>query len=322
MTDIGSPYGNLARNAADLCAFTLVCRLGKLTLAARELRISQPSLSQRIRGLELRLQRDLFRRTSTGVALTSAGEELYRLLERPLDQTTQRFEEFRSARLHSRVLIAVDYAFASFWLLPRLPKLREDMGSFDLDILTSQDPLGVSGNDPDVTIYMADRRAASFSSTLLFPEEVSVVCSPTLAQRIGPLTGVEDLMAHQSLFLHLKSPDRHTPWFDWPGWLEELGLLQRKLSRETVFGTYEMIIKAAQSGQGIALGWHGLIDPMLTSGELVQILPETVASGRGYFIESIRSETGTRGAALADWICAEASRSSDFGPALKDHQVR
>lgn len=268
------------------------------------------------------MQRDLFRRTSTGVALTAAGDELYRLLERPLEQSARRFEDFRSARLQNRVLIAVDYAFASFWLLPRLPKLREDLGSFDLDILTSQDPLGVSGNDPDLTIYMADRRAASFSSTLLFREEVSAVCNPDLAQRIGPLSGVEDLMVHQSLFLHLKSPDRQTSWFDWPGWLEELGLLQRNLSRETVFGTYEMIIKAAQSGQGIALGWHGLIDPMLTSGELVQILPDKVASGRGYFIEIIRSETGTRGAALADWICAEARRSSECGPALKGPQLR
>lgn len=310
MTDIGSNYSKLARSAADLCAFMLVCQHGKLTAAARELRISQPSLSQRIKGLEQLLQRDLFRRTSTGVELTPAGDELYRLLEQPLEQSARRFEEFRSESRRRRVLIAVDYAFASFWLLPRLPQLRETLGSFDLDILTSQDPLGVSGQDPDLTIYMADRRAASFTATMLLPEIVSAVCSPALAQRLGPLTGVEDLITNQSLLLHLKSPDRHTPWFEWSGWLEELGVRQRSLVRETVFSTYEMIIKAAQGGQGIALGWHGLIDALLATGELVKILPQSVASDRGYFIDSTRKDIGARGTAVRDWICAEAGRSA------------
>ena len=309
MTDIGSHYGKLARSAADLCAFMLVCQHGKLTAAARELRISQPSLSQRIKGLEQLLQRDLFRRTSTGVERTAAGDELYRLLERPLEQSARRFEEFKSESRRRRVLIAVDYAFASFWLLPRLPQLREDLGSFDLDILTSQDPLGVSGQEPDLTIYMADRRAASFTATMLLPEVVSAVCSPALAQRLGPLSSAADLMAHQSLLLHLKSPDRHTPWFDWSGWLDEMGLRQRSLVRETVFSTYEMIIRAAQGGQGIALGWQGLIDTLLASGDLVQILPDLVASDRGYFIDSVRNDIGTRGAAVRDWICAEAQRA-------------
>jgi DNA-binding transcriptional LysR family regulator len=287
----------------------LVCRHGKLTTAARELRISQPSLSQRIKGLEQRLQRELFRRTSTGVELTAAGHELHRLLERPFEQSAQRFDQFRSDGLRNRVLVAVDYAFASFWLLPRLSKLREDLGSFDLDILTSQDPLGVSGHAPDLTIYMADRRSASFAATLLFPEEVSAVCSPALEQRLGPLRNAEDLLAHKALLLHLKSPDRQTPWFEWSGWLEELGQSQQSLGRETVFNTYEMIIKAAQSGQGIALGWHGLIDSLLASGELVQILPDRVTSDRGYFIESAGTDSSPRGAALADWIRAEARQN-------------
>lgn len=291
----------------------LVCRHGKFTVAARELRISQPSLSQRIKSLEEILQRDLFRRTSTGVELTPAGDELFRLLERPLEQTARRFREFQSDGQRRGVLLAVDYAFASFWLLPRLPRLRADLGSFDLDILTSQDPQGTTRHNPDLTIYMAERSVAPFSATLLLPEEVSAVCSPALAARLGPLAGVADLMRHQSLLLHLKSPDRHTPWFEWAGWLDELGAGGRSLQRETVFSTYEMVIKAAQGGQGIALGWHGLIDPLLASGELLRILPESLASERGYFIGSPQAEADPRAVALRDWICAEAAHQNPRG---------
>lgn len=308
MADIGSDYGRLARSAADLCAFMLVCRHGTFTAAARELRISQPSLSQRIKGLELVLQRALFRRTSTGVELTAAGTELYRLLDRPLEQTARRFAEFQSEGRRRSVLVAVDYAFASFWLLPRLPRLRADLGSFDLDILTSQDPLGVSGQTPDLTIYMASQSAANYCATLLLPEDVSAVCSPDLARRLGPLAVVDDLVAHQSLLLHLKSPDRHAPWFEWSGWLEELGMAKGSLVRETVFSTYEMVIKAAQGGQGIALGWHGLIDALLLSGELVRILPVSVVSDRGYFIDSTPPDADPRAKALRAWICAEAGQ--------------
>ncbi len=60
--------------ASNLEAFVAVAAHLKLTVAARQLRISQPALSRRIKSVEAELGAPLLVRTSRGVALTPAGE--------------------------------------------------------------------------------------------------------------------------------------------------------------------------------------------------------------------------------------------------------
>ena len=55
--------------------FLAVADAGSFTLAARELRISQPSLSQQVRALERDLGANLLERISRGARLTTAGRE-------------------------------------------------------------------------------------------------------------------------------------------------------------------------------------------------------------------------------------------------------
>ncbi|GAA3764860.1 LysR substrate-binding domain-containing protein [Microbacterium kribbense] len=56
--------------------FVAVARLGSLAVAARELRVTQPALSQGIRQLESHLGCELFHRVPRGMQLTAAGRAL------------------------------------------------------------------------------------------------------------------------------------------------------------------------------------------------------------------------------------------------------
>jgi DNA-binding transcriptional LysR family regulator len=60
----------------QLRGFAVVAELGHLTRAAERLHISQPALSAQIKALEDELGVDLFRRSSTGMVLTPAGQRL------------------------------------------------------------------------------------------------------------------------------------------------------------------------------------------------------------------------------------------------------
>jgi len=60
----------------DLSAFLAVVDCGSLGRAALVVNMTQPSLSRRIRELEIRLGSPLFERHSKGMALTAAGETL------------------------------------------------------------------------------------------------------------------------------------------------------------------------------------------------------------------------------------------------------
>lgn len=59
-----------------LIVFEQVCISGSISAAARELGVSQPSVSQTIASLEARLGAELFKRLASGIALTKEGEAL------------------------------------------------------------------------------------------------------------------------------------------------------------------------------------------------------------------------------------------------------
>lgn len=60
----------------SLIVFEQVCLSGSISSAARELGVSQPSVSQTISALEARLGASLFKRQSTGISLTKEAEAL------------------------------------------------------------------------------------------------------------------------------------------------------------------------------------------------------------------------------------------------------
>ncbi len=62
--------------------FYYVAKLKSITLAAEELFISQPAVSQGIKQLEGSIGGNLFFRTSKGVSLTPEGEVLYKYVSR------------------------------------------------------------------------------------------------------------------------------------------------------------------------------------------------------------------------------------------------
>src|SRR5258707_14225005 len=80
----------------QLRAFERVVRLGSFRAAAREMRLSQPSLSQRIRELEATLQAALFERRGPKVSLTSEGHALIEYADRILGSAGEMVERFRT----------------------------------------------------------------------------------------------------------------------------------------------------------------------------------------------------------------------------------
>jgi DNA-binding transcriptional LysR family regulator len=63
-------------NFSGIRVFAVSAETGSFSKAAERLQVSQPAVSQQIRSLEESLCVQLFRRSSQGVALTSAGKVL------------------------------------------------------------------------------------------------------------------------------------------------------------------------------------------------------------------------------------------------------
>lgn len=302
MSSIENAYTELAKNSGELCAFMLVCQLGKLSVAADKMKVSQPSMSLKIKNLESSLGRELFIRKSNGLTLSYEGEKLLELIQAPMELLALNFEGYRHETKTDRVVISVDHAFASFWLLPRLPLLREALGTTDICLITSQEPIQCATPETDITIYMSGRDDVAKGSKKLIQECVSVICSPEFRRRHPISSDPRDFFDSELPLLHVNTPARKAPWLDWDAWLKFIGVDFKSLSGGTVFNSYEMIVKAARDGQGIALGWHGLVDDLLASGELVELYPNRVCTEAGYYIKNSARHRSRKVEDVLDWI--------------------
>lgn len=135
------------------------------------------------------------------------------------------------------------------------------------------------------------------NASLLIPERVVPVASPHLK---ADLSGLERL-----IYLDSRKP---VPWMSWEAYLERAGKPKELASRKgnLRFNTYSLVIDAAREGQGIALGWRGLVDPLLQRGELVSCGCEIESEGRGYYL--IHKAPANRAShELRDWLVSEAA---------------
>lgn len=306
MIGIDKSYRRLLKNSADLCAFVVVCRTGSVTRAAAQLGISQPSLSKRIRNLEQAAGTVLLVRQSNGVVPTEVGARLLDAVASSFDAIALSFGRHVAKPVSESVLVSVDFAFATYWLLPRLPQLREEIGATDICILASQTPL-LDSHDSSIRIFMSNAADMLPGDRPLFHERVFAVCSPKLLPEGRQVEDADQLLSIAPL-LHLSTPRPAAPWMDWAEWLDLQGFETSGRLPGTEFNTYEMVVRSALEGQGIALGWQCLVDRYISSGELVPILP-AVERKDILYVARVEPNFQTRTVeAVMSWIDSEVRK--------------
>ncbi|WP_269424439.1 LysR family transcriptional regulator [Kiloniella laminariae] len=310
MSDINNMYNKLHHHLSDLHAFDTAARQGSLTKAAKLLRLTQPALSQKIKRLETYMGEPLFHRQNRGITLTRAGQLLHATSRENFNDLLQVFHSIENEKTTTRVRISTDFAFASHWLLPRLPLLRDQFRDLDIQVFTSQTPSDALAKDPaQVTILSSDIESdlvialttppeSTPTNQILFAEEVLAVCSPVFLEKYGPITSPHDLLKLPLLNL---SAAPEAPWYNWDSWFQSQDILGPKTHAPTSLSNYALVLQAALDHQGVALGWYGLIDKFLESGQLVPACPGTVKSNRAYILYR-RKATSSNVEAVFNWI--------------------
>lgn len=264
-----------------LLAFESAARLKSFTAAARELGTTQPAVSQRIVQLEADLSAPLFARGHRGVTLTPEGERLYDTVRESLDTIRIATSAIRASRATGALTILTDPGFAAYWLVPRLGSLESAMPDVDVKIVTSQEVLDPRHDRADVAIAFGDGNWKPCTSTRLFAERVTPVCSPAFREIYRNVTRPDQLASLPLLHVQPTEPER---WLAWNTWFAAQGLPSPERSRSVTFNSYSLVIQGALMGHGVALGWTPLVDEMIDKGLLVRLLDSPVVTERGYFL--------------------------------------
>ncbi len=305
MAGIRNPYGRFGRYSADLCLFLLVAKNGQLSRAAREAGLSQPRISQRMRFLEDSLGCQLLVRGRRGVSLTTAGHDLRTVLSEPMNAAVDGFARFCDAPRRGEVVILSDIAFASFRLLPEFPSLSSAFAELGLSLLNVQMPDAESAPDVDLMIRMEAIHETAQHEVCLFKERVSAVCSPAYREAHGGMTRPEDLLDKTLIDL---SAMGQSPWFTWFSWLEAQGFARKASQDHIAFNSYDHVIRAAQAGLGIALGWEGLIDVDEPTSTLVRAIPARLESDKGYFLRILPGRANADTVRVFQWLSDRFAR--------------
>ncbi|RYH06159.1 MAG: LysR family transcriptional regulator [Alphaproteobacteria bacterium] len=280
---------------------TEVGRTGNLTAAAQRLRLTQPGVSYQIKRIEEELGVPLLLRHHRGVDLTPEGQRLFELAARQVAEIDHLARDIRRRPRTPTIRLHTDYAFSSLWLMPRMQDFRTLHPEINIQIVATQNPLGQPTQEEDVMVFFGARAEAENDSVLLLSEKVTPVCAPGFRDRLPEGFSLDDLA--RSKLIHLDSAS--ASWFDWNAFFAQLGH-PRPVDKEQgdiSFNTYSLVIQAAMSEQGVALGWTGLIDDMIASGALVEVGPTVEATDRGYWLSA--AKPGDAASKLVGWLQAQ-----------------
>ena len=302
-------YEALGSLSLDLLrAFEAAARQRSFTAAAVELGTTQPAISQQIKRLEEQLATRLFDRIYRGIELTEAGIVLFEQVQLGLQNIDAGLAAISAQDQHEVLQVATDFAFAAYWLMPRLHRFHAANPNVDVSLVTSERSHNMLRSDIDIAVLFGDGRFKQGESHWLFSEEVFPVCSPLLLKdRALPLP-VPSLL--ELPLLHLRG-ENSSNWFDWSGVFRELGITSAPAPGQLRFDNYTLLIQAAIGGQGVAIGWRHLVDNLLAEGLLCSPIAATVISRLGYYVVlPQRKRRGELIQRFVDWLMQEQTRSA------------
>jgi DNA-binding transcriptional LysR family regulator len=289
--------------------FEAAARHLSFTRAAEELFVTQSAISRQIHALEERLGVKLFTRRNRGLALTEAGQQMYRAADVALRTLREAAERIAPGNTQKMVTVTSSMAFCSLWLIPRLSVFRKAHPDVDVRISANNQVLDLDREQIDLAIRYCPVAAAPPGSIRMFGEEIVVVCSPQLVKdRARPLKSPADLRHHT--LLHFDHADGSIPWIMWGVWLESAGLPELRPAGSLRFSHYDQVIAAAVQGQGVALGRRPLVVNLLADGSLVAPFRSDSVTDRAYFI--VRAATTRTRRDVDDFVAWLVAESADL----------
>lgn len=138
--------------------FKAVADTGNFSNAAKQLRISHPTIGRKIASLEVSLGTPLFLRTPEGLTLTSQGrhfrEHAEAMASAALSAESTAAATGRSAR--GVVKVSIGATLAAHWLMPRMAPFLREHDKIELDIITHPFPASVRRREADIVLRPFD----------------------------------------------------------------------------------------------------------------------------------------------------------------------
>ncbi len=298
-----SKFHITAASSRALVLFDAAAKTGSFSRAAEFASVGQSAVSHSIRQLENALDVKLFRRLHRGVELTAAGEILAHRVSTGLQEIRAGIVDVQNFTHSSqRITLLVSTALASFWLMPRLARFKSAHPDIELRCITQDTDREVAMSEFDLCIALGANNWSKMQRWLFCEEELFPVCSSAYICNHPPITDLTDLTKHE--LLHLE--ERYHSRYDWKKWFIHFKIGNLQPPDGWTSNDYSIVIQSAIEGQGIALGWRHIVQPLVDQGVLCRPIKHSVKSQNPFYIISPDYKIMTPSTEiLRDWLIAE-----------------
>ena len=284
-----------------LRAFEASARLGSLTRAGLELRVTQTAISHQVKMLEETLGVTLFKRLPRGLALTDEGHALLPVLTDAFRRMSATLSQFEEGNFREILTVGVVGTFAIGWLLPRLASFKQRHPHVDLRLKTNNNRADMLIDGLDYFVRFGDGAWHGTEAIRLMDAPLSPVCSPSIGAR---LASPADLAGEELLRSYRRD--------EWLLWFKAAGLEPPSL-RGWMFDSSLSLVEAAAQGAGVALVPVAMFTREIGAGRIVQPFDTAVATG-SYWLTHLKSRPETPSmTAFRTWLMAEIHGQTPSG---------
>lgn len=280
--------------------FLAVAEHKSFTLAGARLQVSATAVSKSIRVLERRHGVSLFQRTTRHVALTEAGDALYKRLRPAVEDIDGAFEALNGFRDNASGTLRVTMTRSACTLLiePMIERFRLAHPDVHLDLTLDEAAVDLVESGFDAGIRLGEALAKDMVALRLTPGITwSIVGSPAYFARAGRPQTPQDLIGHEGIQYRFGGSGAIHRW-DFQ--VDGRKVIVDSQSKITV-NDRNTLLDFARMGLGLAYMGDFEVSRELARGELEQVLlPFTPPSDGLYLYFPVRTQSQAKLRAFID----------------------
>jgi LysR family glycine cleavage system transcriptional activator len=286
-------------------AFEAAARHLSFSRAADELNVTKAAVSHQVKALEDDLGMPLFKRLNRALELTAQGQALFPAVKEAIDILTAAVARLHTQDQAGELTVTTMDSFAVGWLVPRLGRFRKEHPDIDVRIATSDERVDFDRVQVDLGIRYGAGDWPGLSVERLMTEEVFPVCAPSMLRSGPPLERPADLKNPTLLHDDMRE--------DWRMWLMAAGEPDVDATKGPAYQHSNLVIQAAEQGDGVALARSVLVERSLASGRLIKPFDVSLPADYAYYVVCPQANLSRpKVKAFRQWLFEEA-RTPDAG---------
>ena len=265
-------------NLDDTVIFNKVAELSSYTQAGLQLNIPKATVSRRVKQLEERLGVKLINRDTRKLSLTEAGQYLYNSTSPLLSQVLEIESSAASFQKHpaGELRITMPVEIGIRLLNEIICDFAKQHPQIQLDIHMTNDVVDIIKEGFDIAIRGGSPKDSNLIAKKIMSSRFFLCCSPEYLNEHGRPTHPDQLKQHQLITFPYSSYQQLKLI---KGEQEIMVQANNRLSANS----FDMLLKAAKKGLGIAIMPTSVCSDALKSGQLVSLFDDWKTDDIGLF---------------------------------------